>query len=72
MSFLITNFLIQRATQSLLESGKHPNELRDEVCSLSGPTIYGINALDKTDVAGSIQLAIEAAYKRAEELAKSD
>ena len=64
--------MIQRATQSLLESGKHPSELRDKVCSPSGPVIYGINALDKIDVAGSIQLASEAAYKRAEELARSD
>lgn len=71
MSFLITNFLIQSATQSLPESGKHPNESRDEVCSPSGSAIYGINALDKTDVAGSTQLVVEAAYKRAEELAES-
>lgn len=53
------------------ESGKHPNESRDEVCSPSGSAIYGINALDKTDVAGSTQLVVEAAYKRAEELAES-
>ncbi|KAK4337137.1 hypothetical protein RND71_043355 [Anisodus tanguticus] len=59
---------VQSAAQSLLETGKHPGELRDSVCSPKGPAIYGIHVLDKADVASGITAAIEAAHKRAQEL----
>jgi len=60
------------ATQTLLESGKHPNELKDEVCAPSGPAIYGVSVLDKTDVSSGVSGAVEAAHKRAIALAKED
>jgi pyrroline-5-carboxylate reductase len=47
-------------------------ELRDEVCSPSGAAIYGIHVLDKADVQSGVTAAVEAAHKRADELAKSD
>lgn len=61
---------VQSAALSLLESGKHPNELKDDVCSPAGPAIYGIHVLDKADVASGVAAAVEAAHKRAAELAK--
>ena len=61
---------VQCASQALLESGKHPNELKDEVCSAAGPATYGLNVLDKADCSAGLAAAIEAAHKRAEELAK--
>lgn len=61
---------VQCAAQSLLESGKHPGELRDSVCSPKGAAIYGIHVLDRADVSSGITAAIEAAHKRAEELCK--
>ena len=60
------------ATQTLLESGKHPNELKDEVCAPSGGAIYGLSILDKADVASGVSGAVEAAFKRAMSLAKED
>lgn len=60
------------ATQSLLESGRHPNELKDEVCAPAGGAIYGLNVLDKQDVASGVSGAVEAAFKRALQLAKED
>ena len=60
------------ATQTLLESGKHPNELCDEVCAPSGGAIYGLSILDKADVASGVSAAVEAAHKRAISLAKED
>ncbi|KAH9388751.1 PREDICTED: pyrroline-5-carboxylate reductase 3-like [Rhagoletis zephyria] len=60
------------ATQTLLESGKHPNELKDEVCAPSGGAIYGLSILDKADVASGVSGAVEAAYKRALSLARED
>jgi pyrroline-5-carboxylate reductase len=61
---------IESAAKSLLESGKDPNELKDDVCSPGGPAIYGIHVLDKADVKSGVIAAIEAAHKRAEQLAK--
>ncbi|KAI2802828.1 hypothetical protein BLOT_006950 [Blomia tropicalis] len=60
------------AADTLLESGKHPNELKDEVCGPSGGAIYGLSMLDKTDVASGISGAVEAAHKRAISLARDD
>lgn len=60
------------ATQTLLESGKHPNELKDEVCAPSGGAIYGLSILDKADVASGVSGAVEAAHKRALSLARDD
>ncbi|RWS09341.1 pyrroline-5-carboxylate reductase-like protein 1 [Dinothrombium tinctorium] len=63
---------VQCASQCLLESGKHPSELLDSVSSPSGAAIYGIHVLDKADVKSGIIAAVEAAHKRAIELAESD
>jgi len=59
---------VQCGALCLLESGRHPGELRDAVCSPSGPAIYGIHVLDRADVASGICAAVEAAHKRAEDL----
>ena len=60
----------QCASQVLLESGKHPAELRDTVSAPSGAAIYGIHVLEKNDVASGVTAAVEAAHKRANELAQ--
>lgn len=63
---------VQCGAQCLLESGRHPSELRDAVTAAGGPAIYGIHVLDKADVASGIQAAVEAAYRRAGELAETE
>ena len=63
---------VQCGAQCLLESGRHPSELRDAVTAAGGPAIYGIHVLDKADVASGIQAAVEAAYRRAGELADTE
>lgn len=62
----------QCAAQTMLESGKHPAELRDNVSSPSGAAIYGIHVLEKNDVASGVTAAVEAAHKRANDLATQD
>ena len=62
--------VLQSASASLLESGKHPSDLRDQCTSPSGPAIYGIHVLDKQDCASGIAGAIESAFKRIRELAE--
>ena len=61
----------QSAALCLLESGKHPSELKDETTAPSGAAIYGVHVLDRHDCQSGISSAIEAAHKRALELANS-
>ena len=61
---------LQCAAQTQLESDKHPSELKDDVCAPSGAAVYGVHVLNKADVASGISAAIEAAHKRASELAE--
>ncbi|KAJ0177816.1 hypothetical protein K1T71_006689 [Dendrolimus kikuchii] len=54
----------------VLESGKHPGLLKDEVCSPGGTTICGVNALENGKLRATMISAIEAAVMRNRELAK--
>jgi len=59
---------LQSAAGSLLESGKHPSDLRDQCTSPSGPAIYGLHLLEKNDAGSGIASAVEGAFKRVREL----
>ena len=61
--------IMECAALAVLESGKHPSELKDGVCGAGGPAIYGIHILDKAEAASGITAAVEASYKRSQELA---
>ncbi|MCL2478748.1 MAG: pyrroline-5-carboxylate reductase [Treponema sp.] len=52
----------------VLETGKHPAELKDAVASPGGTTIAGIAALEKGAFRGTVMGAVEAAWRRAVEL----
>ena len=52
------------------QTGKHPEQLKDEVCSPGGSTIAGVSALEKGKFRASCIEAVEKAYKRTLELAK--
>lgn len=54
----------------LLESGKHPGELKDAVCSPGGSTIRGVAALEDHAFRAAAIAAVEAAYLRNRELGK--
>ena len=53
----------------IMETGKHPGELKDMVASPSGTTIAGIAALEEGAFRSTVIGAVEAAWKRANELA---
>ena len=56
------------AAKMVLESGKHPGDLKDAVCSAGGSTIVGIQALEESGFRGSLIKAVCAATERAKAL----
>lgn len=54
----------------LLETGLHPGELKDRVCSPGGTTIAGVKALEDAAFRGAAAEAVLAAYRRTLELKK--
>lgn len=56
------------SAKSMLESGKHPGKLKDEVCSPAGSTIMGVKALEDGGFRSAAMNAVIEAYKRTKEL----
>lgn len=58
------------AAKMLMESGKHPGELKDAVCSPGGTTIAGVHALERGAFRASSIEAVTAAYEKTLQLKK--
>ncbi len=54
----------------VLDTGRHPAELKDAVCSPGGTTIAGVHALENGGFRSVAMDAVTAAYRRTPELAK--
>ena len=52
----------------VLQSGKHPGLLKDEVCSPGGSTIAGVDALEQHGFRGSCIAAVDAAFEKTRQL----
>lgn len=68
---------LQLANQTLLGavklsqvSGQHPALLKDQVCSPAGSTIAGVASLEENAFRGTVMDAVQASYKRTQELGK--
>lgn len=61
---------VSGAAEMVLKSGKHPAELKDNVCSPGGTTIAGVHALEQGAFRNCAMSAVTAAYKRTLELKK--
>lgn len=60
--------MVQGAAALLLESGKHPGELKDAVCSPGGTTIAGVAELEKRAFRAAAAQAVVAAYEKNQRL----
>ena len=52
----------------MLDTGKHPGELKDMVCSPAGTTIAAVRILEESGFRGAVIDAVEAACERSREL----
>ena len=52
----------------VLQSGKHPGLLKDEVCSPGGSTIAGVHAFERGAFRNACFDAVEAAYRKTTQL----
>ena len=58
------------AATVVLESGKHPGELKDAVCSPGGSTIEGVLTLESGGMRGIVSDAVISAYEKTKKLGK--
>ena len=52
----------------VLQTGRHPGELKDMVTSPGGTTITAVKALEKSGFRAAVMDAVEAAYKKSKQM----
>ena len=57
------------SAKMLLETGKHPGQLKDEVCSPAGTTIEAVRVLENGNFRGNVIEAVAACTEKSKEMA---
>lgn len=60
---------VMGSAKLMLETGKHPGELKDMVCSPNGTTIEGVQVLEENAFRAAVMDAVEACINRSKTLA---
>jgi len=58
------------SAKMVIETGKHPGELKDQVCSPAGTTIEAVYSLEKNGFRGIVMEAMDNCTKRAQEIGR--
>ena len=58
------------SAKMVLETGKHPDQLRDEVCSPGGTTIVGVKILEDMGLRSAVSSAVDGTIARSAEMSK--
>ena len=61
---------VMGASKMVLETGSHPGELKDKVCSPGGTTIRAVHELEKGGLRATVMSAVMASAARSAELGK--
>ena len=56
------------SAKMVLETGKHPGQLKDEVCSPGGTTIAGVSALEEWGFRNAVIKAEDASYEKGKKM----
>ncbi len=59
---------VMGSAKLMLETGRHPGELKDMVCSPGGTTIEGLQVLEEEGFRGAVMDALEAVMNKSKEL----
>lgn len=70
MAYKLAAQAVLGSAKMVLETGKHPGELKDQVCSPAGTTIEAVSALEKNGFRYSIIEAMNECTKRAKEIGR--
>lgn len=63
--------MVKGSADLILQSGKHPAQLKDEVCSPGGSTIAGVHALEKGAFRSAVMDAVTTAFEKNRDLGKN-
>ena len=58
------------AAKMVLETEKHPDQLRDEVCSPGGTTIVGVKILEDLGLRSAISSAVDGTIEKSRQMSK--
>ncbi len=67
-SLLLAAKTVMGAAKTVLETGEHPEKLKDDVCSPAGSTIAGVAALEKGAFRGTVGECVMKAYEKTKQL----
>lgn len=70
MAYRLASQAVLGSAKMVLETGKHPGELKDQVCSPAGTTIEAVAALEKRGFRHAVIDAMDQCTRRAREIGK--